>query len=53
MYGYLYVADSRRPILVARELLDGNPSNNFLTRALTFNPNACSRRPPYRLAGHT
>jgi len=50
MYGFLYVADSREglviignPNLKARSpgvgtLLDGNPSNNFLKRALAFNP---------------
>lgn len=51
MYGFLYVADKEEglvvvgnPSLKARmpgvgTLLDGNPANNFLQRALAFNPN--------------
>ena len=51
MYGFLYVADKEEglvvmgnPNLKARmpgvgTLLDGNPANNFLQRALAFNPN--------------
>ena len=55
MYGYLYVADSEEGLILvgAATLLDGNPSNNFLTRALTFNPNGVltgARR--IVLAGH-
>ena len=50
MYGFLYVADKEEglviignPNLKSRSpgvgtLLDGNPNNNFLKRALTFNP---------------
>lgn len=50
LYGFLYVADREEglvvignPDLKARSpgvgtLLDGNPSNNFLQRALAFNP---------------
>ena len=50
MYGFLYVADKEEglviigtPDLKAKSpgvgtLLDGNPSNNFLKRGLTFNP---------------
>ena len=49
-YGFLYVADSEEGLIVignpdmkARSpgvgtLLDGNPANNFLQRALAFNP---------------
>jgi len=51
LYGFLYVADKDEglviignPNLKSRSpgvgtLLDGNPNNNFLQRALTFNPN--------------
>jgi hypothetical protein len=51
MYGFLYVADRQEglviignPDLKAKSpgvgtLLDGNPANNFLKRALAFNPN--------------
>ncbi len=51
MYGYLYVADSEEGLIVVGNrdpksrnlvgvgtLLDGNPANNFLERAVTFNP---------------
>jgi hypothetical protein len=55
MYGYLYVADSEEGLILigAATLLDGNPANNFLTRAVTFNPNGVltgARR--IVLAGH-
>ncbi|HEX4916161.1 MAG TPA: multiheme c-type cytochrome [Vicinamibacterales bacterium] len=41
MYGYLYVTDRDEGLIVigAATLLDGNPANNFLERAVTFNPN--------------
>ena len=51
MYGFLYVADKYEglvivgnPDLISKSpgvgtLLDGNPANNFLKRALAFNPN--------------
>ena len=51
MYGFLYVTDSEEGLIVIGDpnlkskapgvltLLDGNPSNNFLKRAATFNPN--------------
>jgi hypothetical protein len=40
MYGFLYVADAEEGLILinAGTLLDGNPSNNFLERAVTFNP---------------
>jgi hypothetical protein len=50
MYGFLYVADKYEGLLIVGNpdlkskspgvgtLLDGNPSNNFLKRALAFNP---------------
>ncbi|MEO6326012.1 MAG: hypothetical protein ABIT01_05010 [Thermoanaerobaculia bacterium] len=40
MYGYLYVTDSQEGLIVvgAATLLDGDPTNNFLKRALTWNP---------------
>ena len=50
MYGFLYVADKYEGLIIVGDpnlkskspgvgtLLDGNPANNFLKRALTFNP---------------
>ena len=40
LYGYLYVTDRDEGLVVstAATLLDGNPANNFLARAATFNP---------------
>jgi hypothetical protein len=40
LYGYLYVADRREGLVLigAATLLDGDPRNNFLKRALSFNP---------------
>ena len=40
LYAYLYVADKEEGLILvnAGTLLDGNPTNNFLNRALTFNP---------------
>jgi hypothetical protein len=50
LYGFLYVADQQEGLVVIGDpnlkskspgvgtLLDGNPANNFLKRALTFNP---------------
>jgi hypothetical protein len=52
LYGFLYVADRYEGLVIVGDpnlkskspgvgtLLDGNPSNNFLKRALTFNPAA-------------
>jgi len=41
LYAYLYVADAQEGLILinAATLLDGDPRNNFLKRALTFNPN--------------
>ena len=51
IYGFLYVADKEEGLIVVGDpnlkgrspgvgtLLDGNPRNNFLKRALAFNPN--------------
>jgi hypothetical protein len=51
LYGFLYVADKEEGLVVVGNpdlkaespgvgtLLDGNPANNFLVRALAFNPN--------------
>lgn len=41
LYAYLYVADKFEGLILvnAATLLDGDPRNNFLGRALTFNPN--------------
>jgi hypothetical protein len=40
LYGYLYVADREEGLILigAGTLLDGDPRNNFLKRAVTFNP---------------
>jgi len=40
MYAYIYVADKYEGLIMvgAGTLLDGNPVNNFLERAATFNP---------------
>ncbi len=41
IYAYLYVADKFEGLILvnAATLLDGDPRNNFLNRALTYNPN--------------
>lgn len=40
LYAYLYVADKYEGLILvgAGTLLDGDPTNNFLERAVTFNP---------------
>jgi hypothetical protein len=40
LYAYLYVADREEGLILvnAATLLDGDPRNNFLERALTYNP---------------
>ncbi|MFG0290495.1 MAG: hypothetical protein ACF8CQ_20120 [Rhodopirellula sp. JB044] len=40
MYGYIFISDREEGLILvgAGTLLDGNPLNNFLERALTFNP---------------
>jgi hypothetical protein len=40
LYGFLYVADAQEGLVLikAATLLDGDPRNNFLKRALAFNP---------------
>ncbi|HUE37998.1 MAG TPA: hypothetical protein VMR29_00735 [Candidatus Binatia bacterium] len=40
MYGYIFVTDREEGLILvgAATLLDGNPDNNFLERALTYNP---------------
>jgi hypothetical protein len=40
LYAYLYIADREEGLILvnAATLLDGDPRNNFLKRALTFNP---------------
>src|SRR5262249_49906750 len=65
MYGFLYVADAQEGLVVIGDpnlkgtspgvltLLDGNPTNNFLKRALAFNPGGAlngARR--IAIAGH-
>lgn len=41
LYAYLYVVDKFEGLILvnAATLLDGDPRNNFLSRAVTFNPN--------------
>ncbi|MFM8282230.1 MAG: hypothetical protein ACKOCW_01625 [Planctomycetaceae bacterium] len=45
LYGYLYVTDLEEGLILvgAGTLLDGNPLNNFLERALTWNPGGLLR----------
>jgi hypothetical protein len=45
MYAYIYVTDREEGLILvgAGTLLDGNPLNNFLERALTFNPDGILR----------
>ncbi|MCH7752151.1 MAG: hypothetical protein IH898_08365, partial [Planctomycetes bacterium] len=40
VYGFIYVADKYEGLILvgAATLLDGNPTNNFLKRSVTFNP---------------
>lgn len=40
LYGYIYITDKYEGLILvgAATLLDGNPTNNFLKRALTWNP---------------
>jgi hypothetical protein len=40
LYAFLYVADAQEGLILinAATLLDGDPRNNFIRRALTFNP---------------
>jgi hypothetical protein len=40
VYGFIYVADKYEGLILvgAGTLLDGNPTNNFLDRSVTFNP---------------
>lgn len=40
LYAYIYVADRQEGLILvnAATLLDGNPTNNFLKRSLTWNP---------------
>jgi hypothetical protein len=40
LYGFLYVADREEGLVLinAATLLDGDPRNNFIKRAVTFNP---------------
>ncbi len=41
LYAFLYVSDREEGLILvnAATLLDGDPTNNFLERAVTFNPN--------------
>src|SRR5262249_46016172 len=41
LFGYIYVADKYEGLILvgAATTIDGNPTNNFLSRDVTFNPN--------------
>jgi hypothetical protein len=55
MYAYIYIADRDEGLVLstAFTLLDGNPSNNFLKRAATFNPDGILKGAVnLTLAGH-
>jgi len=45
LYKYAYVADREEGLILidVTTLTDGDPANNYLTRALTFNPDAALR----------
>ena len=55
LYAYIYVTDKVEGLIMvsAATLLDGNPSNNFLERGVTFNPNniLCGAK-AITIAGH-
>ena len=55
LYAYIYVTDKVEGLVMvsAATLLDGNPSNNFLERGVTFNPNniLCGAK-AITIAGH-
>ena len=55
LYKYIYIADREEGLVLstAQTLLDGNPTNNFLERAATFNPGgALTGATAITLAGH-
>jgi LVIVD repeat-containing protein len=55
MYAYIYITDREEGLVLstAFTLLDGNPSNNFLKRAATFNPDGILKGAVnLTLAGH-
>src|SRR5262249_325324 len=45
LYKYAYISDREEGLILVdvSTLTDGNPSNNFLTRAVTFNPDGALR----------
>ena len=54
LYSYAYVADGVEGLIVVdvHTLIDGNPANNFLKRAVTFNPDGILCGATYvRIAG--
>ena len=54
LYNYCYVADAYEGLIVVdiHTLIDGNPSNNFLHRTVTFNPDNILKGAVYiRVAG--
>ena len=48
VYGYIYVADKYEGLILvgAGTTIDGNPTNNFLKREVTFNPDGMLERAP-------
>jgi hypothetical protein len=55
LYKYIYIADRQDGLVLstAATLLDGNPTNNFLQRAATFNPGGVlTGATAITLAGH-
>ncbi len=55
LYNYCYVADYYEGMIVVdiHTLIDGNPSNNFLTRTATFNPDGVLNGATFiRIAGN-
>jgi hypothetical protein len=53
LYRYAYIADREEGLILVdvTTLSDANPSNNFFTRALTFNPVEGGETPPGQPAG--
>jgi hypothetical protein len=55
LFGYMYIADACEGLILAgvASTIDGNPVNNFLKRALTFNPDGLLRGARFvQIVGH-
>jgi hypothetical protein len=55
VFGFLYVADAEEGLILigAGTTIDGNPINNFLKRAVTFNPDGLLKGAEYvHIVGH-